>query len=82
MVWFGQVPVMEMPVPATGVGVAVPVPPFATATMPLTFAAVPVVLFESTPPEVAVKVRLFAGPVSVPAPGVNPLMVAAEHVPL
>ena len=43
IVWFGQVPVMLTLVPATSEGVAVPVPPLATATMPVTLAAVPVV---------------------------------------
>ena len=42
-VWLGQVPVIVTLVPATRVGVAVPVPPFATATVPVTLAAVPVV---------------------------------------
>ena len=43
IVWFGQVPVMLTLVPATSAGVAVPVPPLATATMPVTLEAVPVV---------------------------------------
>ena len=42
-VWLGQVPVIVTLVPATRAGVAVPVPPFATATVPVTLAAVPVV---------------------------------------
>ena len=45
IVWFGQVPVMLTLVPATSAGVAVPVPPLATATMPVTLAAVPVVFW-------------------------------------
>lgn len=47
MVWFGQVPVMVTLVPATKAGVAVPVPPLATATMPVTLDAVPVVFWFS-----------------------------------
>ena len=43
MVWFGQVPVMVTLVPAVKLGVAVPVPPLATATIPVTLDAVPVV---------------------------------------
>ncbi len=43
IVWFGQVPVMLTLVPAISAGVAVPVPPLATATMPVTLDAVPVV---------------------------------------
>ena len=42
-VWLGQVPVIVTLVPATRAGVVVPVPPFATATVPVTLAAVPVV---------------------------------------
>ena len=45
IVWFGQVPVMLTLVPATSAGVAVPVPPLATATMPVTLDAVPVVFW-------------------------------------
>lgn len=45
MVWFGQVPVMVTLVPATKAGVDVPVPPLATATMPVTLDAVPVVFW-------------------------------------
>ena len=45
IVWFGQVPVMLTLEPATNPGVAVPVPPLATATIPVTLDAVPVVFW-------------------------------------
>jgi len=47
IVWLGHVPVTVMFDPATKLGVVVPVPPFATATMPVTLAAVPVVFWFS-----------------------------------
>jgi hypothetical protein len=43
IVWFGHVPEIVTFEPATNAGVAVPVPPLATATSPVTLAAVPVV---------------------------------------
>ena len=41
IVWLGQLPVIVTFVPATSAGVAVPLPPLATATIPVTFEAVP-----------------------------------------
>lgn len=43
IVWLGQLPLIVTFDPATILGVDVPVPPFAIPTMPVTFAAVPVV---------------------------------------
>lgn len=63
IVWFGQVPVMVTLVPATNAGVAVPVPPLATATMPVTLDAVPVVFWFS----VGISAATMARKVGTPA---------------
>ena len=64
IVWFGQVPVMLTLVPATNAGVAVPVPPLASATMPVTLAALPVILPVTALPAIAMAV--FVTPVTCP----------------
>ena len=62
IVWFGQVPVMLTLVPATSAGVAVPVPPLATATMPVTLDAVPVVFWLSVGTSAATIARKVGAP--------------------
>jgi hypothetical protein len=49
--------------------------------VPERFPAVPLVLFDITPPD-AVNVSALPGPVSTPTPGVNPLTLVAAIVPL
>ena len=63
MVWLGQLPVMVTLVPAISAGVAVPEPPLATATMPVTLDAVPVVFWFS----VGTSAATMARKVGVPA---------------